>query len=397
MRTELLSPVGNWPMLSAAIQAKANAVYFGVKQLNMRMTANNFELSELKKVVDYCHKHKVKAYLTLNTIIYDSELTKLKTILAEAKKAKIDAVIAWDFAVLEEAKKSKIPMHLSTQASISNSLSAKFIKKLGIKRIVLARELSLEQIKHIKIKNPDLEIECFIHGAMCVSISGRCFLSQHIFKKSANRGECLQPCRRKYIIKDAEEGHELELGNNYVLSPKDLCALPFIDRIKKAGVTCFKIEGRNKTPKYVKTVTECYRQAIDKKLTKTQINNLIKKLKTVYNKKFSSGFYLGLPTSDDFTNIYGSASKTKKQYIGIIKNFYNKVKVAEIKIESGSLKIGDKIMIQGNKTGCFEQKIKSMEIKNKRIHEAKKSQKVGIKLNKPARINDKLFLIYSTE
>jgi len=393
MKPELIAPAGNWPMLSAAIQAKANAVYFGVKQLNMRRTANNFELSELKKVVDYCHKNKVKAYLTLNTIVYDDEINKLKDILKQAKKAKINAIIAWDFAVIEQAKKLRIPIHLSTQASISNSLSAKFIKKLGIKRIVLARELNLEQIKKIKTQNSGLEIECFIHGAMCVSISGRCFLSQHIFKKSANRGECLQPCRRKYIIKDVEEGHELVLENNYILSPKDLCTLPFIDELKKVGITCFKIEGRNKTPEYVKTVTECYNQAINKNLTKTQINKLLKKLKTVYNKKFSAGFYLGLPTSDDFTDIYGSAATQTKQYIGIIKNFYKKIKVAEIKIESGSFKTGDKIMIQGNKTGSVEQKIKSIEINHKKVSKAKKPQKVGIKLSQPARENDKVFLM----
>lgn len=396
MKPELIAPAGNWPMLTAAIQAKADAVYFGVKQLNMRRTANNFEISELKKVIDYCHKNKLKAYLTLNTIVYDNEINRLKDILKQAKKAKIDAIIAWDFSVIEQAKRLKLPIHLSTQASISNSLSARFIKKLGIKRIVLARELNLEQIKQIKKENPKLEIECFIHGAMCASISGRCFLSQQIFKKSANRGECLQPCRRKYIIKDPEEGHELVLGENYILSPKDLCTLPFIDKLKKAGVTCFKIEGRNKTPEYVKTVTECYKQAINKNLTKPQITKLLKKLKTVYNKKFSTGFYLGLPTSDDFTDIYGSAATQTKQYIGIIKNFYKKIKVAEIKIETGALKPGDKIMIQGNKTGSVEQKIKSIEINHKKVSKAKKPQKVGIKLSQPARENDKVFLIQNS-
>ncbi len=393
MKPELIAPVGNWPMLVSAIQAKADAVYFGVKQLNMRITAQNFELSELKKVVDYCHKNKVKAYLTLNTIIYDNELEKLKKILREAKKAKIDAIIAWDLAVIESARKLKLPVHLSTQASVANSLSANLFKKLGIKRAVLARELNLEQIKEIKKSNPDLELECFVHGAMCVSISGRCFLSQAIFKKSANRGECLQPCRRKYIIKDPEEGHELVLGNSYILSPKDLCTITFIDKLKKAGINAFKIEGRNRSPEYVKTVTECYRKAIDKKLTKIQINQLIKKLKTVYNKKFSKGFYLGLPTEHDFTDIYGSASNQTKQYIGIIKNFYKKIKVAEIKLETGSLKLGDKTMIQGNKTGCFEQSIKSMEINHKPVTKATKGQRVGIKFAKEARENDKVFLI----
>jgi len=228
---------------------------------------------------------------------------------------------------------------------------------------------------------------------MCVSISGRCFLSQHIFNKSANRGKCLQPCRRKYIIKDPEEYHELVLGENYVLSPKDLCTLPFIDRLKKAGVTSFKIEGRNKPPEYVKTVTEVYKKAISKNLTKTQINSLIKKLKTVYNKKFSSGFYLGTPTADDFTDLYGSAATQTKQYIGIVKNYYKKIKVAEVKIETGTLKLKDKIMIQGNKTGCITQSITSMQIRNKKVTNAKKPNRVGIKVNKQVRENDKVFLV----
>src|SRR3989338_11355085 len=268
MNPALIAPAGNWPMLMAAIKARADAVYFGVKQMNMRMTANNFELSELKKVVSECHKNKVKAYLTLNTIIYDDEIEKLRKILTEAKKAKIDAVIAWDFSVLKEANKLKIPIHLSTQASVSNYESVEYYyKKFNAERITLARELSLEQIKNIikKIKQNKLKlkIETFIHGAMCVSISGRCFLSQEIFNKSANRGECLQPCRRKYIVYEPEDKYKLALGENYIMSPKDLCALPFIDKLIEAGINAFKIEGRNRSPEYVKTVTEVYRKAID--------------------------------------------------------------------------------------------------------------------------------------
>lgn len=268
MNPELIAPAGNWPMLRAAIKAKADAAYFGVKQLNMRMTANNFELSELKKVIAECHKNKLKAYLTLNTIIYDNEIEKLKKILTEAKKAKIDAVIAWDFSVLKEANKLKIPIHLSTQASVSNYESAEYYyKKFKVESITLARELSLEQVKEIikKIKQNKLKlkIETFIHGAMCVSISGRCFLSQHLFNKSANRGECLQPCRRKYIIYEPEDKYKLALGEDYIMSPKDLCALPFIDQLIEAKIDAFKIEGRNRSPEYVKTAIECYREAID--------------------------------------------------------------------------------------------------------------------------------------
>ncbi|MBW2977303.1 U32 family peptidase, partial [Candidatus Woesearchaeota archaeon] len=283
-----------------------------------------------------------------------------------------------------------IPIHLSTQASVSNSKAAKFYKKLGIKRIILARECNLKHIKEIKKKVKGLEIEVFIHGAMCVAVSGRCFTSQFLFKKSANRGECLQPCRREYVITD-EEGKKLKVGNNYILSPKDLCTLPFITKLITAGIDAFKIEGRNRSPEYVKTVTEVYREAIDNK--NFNKSKLFEKLKTVYNRDFSSGFFLGLPTAKDFTGVYGSKATEKKQYIGFVKNFYKKPNVAEIKLEAGNLKIGDKIMIQGNKTGVIQEKINSMEIFHKIIKIAKKGSSVGIKLVNQVRENDKVYLI----
>lgn len=269
MKPELIAPAGDWISLRAATQAKADAVYFGVKELNLRLGAKNFLVKDIKKVIEQCHKRNVKAYLTLNTIVYDNEINKLRNILKEAKQANIDAVIAWDFSVVKECEKLNLPIHLSTQASISNFESLFFLKNKikNLKRIVLARELSLEQIqsiiKEIRNKKLDIEIETFVHGAMCVSVSGRCFLSQEIFRKSANRGECLQPCRREYIILEPEDKYRLKLGKNYILSPKDLCALPFIDKLIKAGINAFKIEGRNRSPEYVKTVTECYREAID--------------------------------------------------------------------------------------------------------------------------------------
>jgi putative protease len=385
---ELLSPVQDFVSLKAAIDAGADAVYFGLKEFNMRATAKNFKLSELKKVVDLCHKNKIKAYLTLNTVVYENELSRIKQILKKVKEAEIDAIHAWDMSVINEAKKLKIPIHLSTQASVSNSEAVKFYKKLGIKRIILARECSLEQIKKIKKEVKGLELEVFIHGAMCVSISGRCFISQFEFKKSANRGECLQPCRRDYIIED-EEGNKLRLGKNYVLSPKDLCTLPIIDKLIKAKIDAFKIEGRNRSPEYVKIVTEVYREAIDKGYKPS----LLKKVKSVYNRGFSTGFFLGTPTKDDWTNIYGSKATTRKVYIGKIIHFYSKIKVAEIKIETGKLKTGDKIMIQGNKTGVIEDKITSIEISHKNIKEIKKGQKAGIKLKNKARSNDRVYLI----
>ncbi len=391
---ELLSPVADRIMLKAAIDAGANSVYFGLKNLNMRATAANFSLEELPEIVKQCHASKVKAFLTLNTIIYNNELEEIKKIIKSAKEAGVDAIICWDLAVIQECKKQKIPFHVSTQASIANSESAKFYKQLGAERIVLARECTLEQIKEIK-KNADVEIETFVHGAMCVSVSGRCFMSHHIFKKSANRGECLQPCRREYKIVD-EENNELIIGNDYVLSPKDLCALPFIDKLIEAGITAFKIEGRARSPEYVKTVTECYRQAIDAhkegKFTKELAEKLVEKLKTVYNRGFSTGFYLGMPTGEDFTDAHGTKATQVKQYIGYVIDFYKKQGVAAIKLEAGGLKVGDRIMIQGQKTGVQEQTVESMEISNKPVKEAGKGL-VGLKLNFEARENDPVFLI----
>jgi U32 family peptidase len=395
MKPELLSPIKDYVSLQAAIQAGADAVYFGLKELSMRHNAKNFQIKDFKKIKEICKKNKVKAYLTLNTIIYNNEINKIKEILEKAKQAKIDAIIAWDFAVINEANKLNLKIHLSTQSSIANFEAIKILKKhfKNIERVILARELSLSQIKSIisKLKKEkiNVQIETFIHGAMCVSVSGRCFLSQDIFNKSANRGNCLQPCRRKYLVKDIEEDHELELGEDYVLSPKDLCTLPFIEKLTKSGITCFKIEGRNRSQEYVKTVTEVYREAINNK--KHNKKDLLKKLKTVYNRGFSTGFYLG-KTIDQWTKAYGSKATKKKTYIGKIINFYKNIKVAEIKVEAHGLKIGDTLMVQGNKTGVLEQKITSMEKNHKQITKIIKGP-VAIKLNKIARENDKVFII----
>ena len=401
-KPELLSPVQDFVSLKAAIDAGCDAVYFGIKEYNMRAGAKNFTSSQLKNVVDICHKNNVKAYLALNTIIYEEEIKKIKIILKKAKQADIDAVICWDMSVLEEARKLRLNIHLSTQASVSNSEAAEFYRKQGVSRIIFARECSLEQLKKIK-KNSKVEIEVFIHGAMCVSISGRCFISQFLFNKSANRGECLQPCRRKYLIKDIEEAHELEIGEDYVLSPKDLCALPFIEKLIEAKIDAFKIEGRNRSPEYVYNVTSAYRKLIDfyvnnkgKKDFKENFENLRKqlmeKLKEVYNRGFSSGFYLGKPINE-WSKVYGSKAAARKEYLGYILHFYNKAKVAEIKIEAGKIKLGDRIMIQGPTTGVYEQKAESMEINHKKIGSAEKGMTIALKMGIYARKNDKVFVI----
>ena len=384
---ELLAPVGNFPMLTTAVNAGADAVYFALKEYGMRANAKNFTIKDLDEIEKICQPKKVKRYLTLNTIIYNNEIKKIEEIIKKVKN-KIDAIICWDFAVINLCKKYKIPFLISTQASISNIESAKFYKKLGAKKVVLARELNLKQIKEI---SKIIGVECFAHGAMCVSVSGRCFTSQFLFKKSANRGECIQPCRRSYIVKDEQEGYELKLKNNKVLSAKDLCTLPFIEDMKKAGVTTFKIEGRNRDPRYVDVVVKIYRKALDRKLSKKEIEQGLEELKKVYNREFSSGFFLGLPTSDDFSTVEHSAATEKKHFVGKVSHYFPRIKVATINLVSG-LKVGEEILIIGGKTGLKKSKVQSMEIKNQSVQKAIKGQEIGIRLPQ-VRKNDEVYVI----
>jgi len=387
---ELLAPAGSFPTLIVAINSGADAVYFGLKEFSMRANAKNFSLNDLEKISKICKEKNVKKYLTLNTIIYEKELPRLEKIFRKIK-GKIDAVICWDFSVINLCKKYKIPFFVSTQASVSNSASVNFYKSLGAKRIVLARELNLNQIKEIsKIKN--LELEIFCHGAMCVAVSGRCLTSQFLFNRSANRGACIHPCRRSYIVKDKQEGYELEVENDKIFSAKDLCTLPFIEKLKKSGATCFKIEGRNRDARYVEVVTKIYRKALDKKLSKKEISKSLEELKKVYNKEFSSGFYLGLPTSDDFAKQENSASKERKHFVGKILHYYPKINVATIKL-SFPIKINDKICVIGNKTGIENFEIKEMQIKYQKVESAKKHDEIGIKINGLVRKNDEVYKI----
>jgi len=412
----LLSPVQDLTSLHAAIDAGCDAVYFGIKGLNMRAGAKNFELKDLNKITKICHKGNkynkdIKTFLAINVLIYDDEIKDIEKILSSAKKASIDAIIAWDQAVIQKAKKIGLEVHLSTQASISNFDAAKFYYKQGIRQIILARELSLKQVnmikKRIKKEKLNLKIETFIHGAMCVSVSGRCFLSQELFNKSANRGECLQPCRRKYLVKDPEENHELVIGEDYVLSPNDLCTIDIIEELIEAGIDCFKIEGRNRSPEYVKTTTACYRVAIDlyhelkksakDKKTKIRLPQELKqelkeRLMMVYNRGFSTGFFMGKPI-DKWSKSYGSKATTRKEYIGKIKNFYSKIDVGEIIMESGNIKVGDTLMIQGPTTGVKGLKIKEMQIDKKKVDKGNKGQVIGVRLDFKARINDKVYII----
>ncbi len=382
---ELLAPAGDFPSLIAAVEAGADSVYFGLKEFNMRQAAKNFDIDDLNRINDICKG--VRKYLTINTIIYDEELEKLEELIKRVK-GKVNAIICWDLAVIELCRKYKIPFHISTQASIANSESARFYKKLGAERIVLARELNLKQIKEI---SKIIDVECFIHGAMCVSISGRCFTSQFLTNKSANRGECLQFCRRSYTIRDSD-GNELELDNNKVMSAKDLCGLQFIEQLKAAGIKAFKIEGRNRSPEYVKTVVSVYREALDKTLGKKEIEESMKRLKSVYNRGFSSGFYLGVPTDSDFSNTEYGESTERKITLGRVENYWPKVGVAAVKINSGHLKVGDEIYIIGDITGVVRTKVESIEINHRPIKNVKSGVVAGIKV--PAcRRGDDVFLI----
>jgi putative protease len=403
-KPHLLAPAGDFIALRAALDAGADEVYFGIKGLNMRAGAKNFEEKDLKKITKLCHENDVKAFLALNTIIYEDEQSKAESLIKKAKSAGIDAIICWDFSIIELCKKHKMKVHVSTQASISNYSAVKVLKKNypNVERVVLARECTLEHIKsialQIKKEKLDVEIEVFIHGAMCVSVSGRCFMSQELFGKSANRGECLQPCRRNYevYLKDPEEGCGLLLGKDYVMSPKDLCALPIIDKIIDSGVMALKIEGRNRNPEYVHTVVSSYRKIIDEYASGKDITelkkSLLEELNTVYNRGFSTGFYLGKPM-DEWTKEYGSSSTQTKAYIGKIVNYYPKAGVAEVLIESSPLLDGDEILIQGVTTGLIRQKAENIMLEDKKVLKADKKQVITLKVDKKVRKNDQMYRI----
>src|SRR3989339_985647 len=393
---ELMAPAGDWTMLITAVSAGADAIYFGVDKLNMRIKAQNFTLKDLPKISRFCKKHKVKSYLTLNTIVYEEEIKELKKIIDCSKKSGIDRVICWAFAVAQLCKKKKMPFCISTQASISNSLSAEFFKSLGAVRIVLARECSLEEIKKIR-KKTKLELEAFIHGAMCISISGRCFLSHHLFGKSANRGECIQPCRREFEVYDPSIDKSMIVGEDYVLSPNDLCTIEFIDKLIEAGIDSFKIEGRKRSPEYVATTVSVYRRAIDLyyegELTAEKKKEFLSELETVYNRGFSSGFYFDVPSSEDYANIYGSKATTRKVFVGKVLNYFKAPKVAHILLESGRIKVGDKILIIGETTGVVEIKIDKMKVNDEDNSSAKKIDEVTLQVPFLVRRNDRVYLI----
>ncbi len=403
---EIMSPAGNFEALMAAIQGGANSVYFGIEQLNMRArAANNFLFDDLEEIARRCRQHNVKTYLTLNTIIYDHDLSIMKRIVDKVKETGITAIIASDQAVINYAASQKVEVHISTQTNITNLETVKFFSHFA-DVMVLARELSLKQVKDITngivrddVRGPSgelVKIEIFAHGALCMAVSGKCYLSLHTHNSSANRGACVQNCRRTYTVIDKEEGHEFEIDNEYIMSPKDLCTIGFIDKIIDAGVTVLKIEGRGRAPEYVKTVTQCYREAVDAYLdgtyNKEKIDKWMERLGSVYNRGFWDGYYLGQKLGE-WTDGYGSQATMRKQFLGKGVKYFPKIGVAEFRIETSSLKVGDKIIVTGPTTGVVETEIKELRVDNVPVEEVKKGVNFSTPIDTIIRSSDKLYKV----
>jgi putative protease len=397
-KPELLAGAGDWKMLRTAVKYGADAIYFGVDELNLRAKASNFKLEELEKVVTYLHENNVDAHLTVNAVVFDDQSEKIDLVFKEAKRCNVDMIIAWDLAIIDKCLEYELPLCISTQASVSNSGAAKMYKRLGAERVVLARECTLEQIKEIKSK-VDIEIEAFVHGAMCVAVSGRCFMSHHAFGQSANTGECLQNCRREYEIHDTSGETSFIIGTDYVMSPKDMNTIEFLDELIEAGIDSFKIEGRKRSPEYIATTVASYRKAIDLyfdgKLDKEVKHEMFEDLSKVYNRGFSAGFYHGTPSGDDYTERYGSQATTKKMYVGKVLNYFKKSKIAHIKLEAGEIALNDKLYITGNTTGLVETTLQSLMKDEKQINGAVKGDEVTFFLNETIRLKDQVYKVIS--
>lgn len=405
-KIELLAPVGSFDSLQGAINGGADAIYFGVEQLNMRTrSAQSFYISDIKEIATVCRKNGIKAYITLNTVMYEHDMQLLQTILKEVKKCGIDAVIASDFAVIEYCSQHGIPLHISTQANVSNIESVKFFSRFA-NVIVLARELTLKQVQHItdeikrkKIKGPSgelIQIELFVHGALCMAVSGKCYMSLHTQNASANRGACVQNCRRPYIVTDAETGEELKIEGEYIMSPKDLCTIDILDQVINSGVDVLKIEGRTKGADYVQVVTKCYREAIDAiadgSFSKEKIETWKRELTKVYNRGFWEGYYLGRQLGE-WTPQPGSAATEKKLYIGKGSKYYPRIGVGEFVIEAGMLKVGDTFMVTGPKCGMVKEKIEILTVNGEKAAEAVKGDKITFPFGTKVTPADKLYKI----
>ncbi|MDA3890883.1 MAG: U32 family peptidase [Salinivirgaceae bacterium] len=401
---EIMAPVGSYESLMAAVNAGANSVYFGIEQLNMRArSSNNFTINDLVKIVSICNENNVKSYLTVNTIIYDNEIGLLHRIIDAAVESKVTAIIASDLSVLQYAFSKGAEIHASTQLNISNIEAVKFFAQF-CDVIVTARELNLNQVAAISEeiekqnicgpKGELLQIETFTHGALCMAISGKCYLSLHEQNASANRGTCFQTCRKGYEVSEKESGYKLEVDNQYIMSPKDLCTLPFLDRMILSGITVLKIEGRARGPEYVKKVVETYSKALDSLFEGTFTMEKVKvwedDLKSVFNRGFWDGYYLGRKLGE-WSEVYGSRATKRKMYVGKCTNFFAKLNVAEITMAANELQTGDEILIIGDTTGVVEMKVPEIRVDLKPVNKSIKGEKLSIATSELIRRGDKVY------
>jgi len=401
-----MSPVGSMESLMAAIQAGAGSVYFGIGKLNMRSrSSKNFTIDDLKEITSICDEHGVRSYITLNTIIYDEELDEMKQLVDAAKENEVTAIIASDQSVIAYAHSVGVEIHMSTQTNITNLEAVKFYSHFA-DVMVTARELSLDKVKAItdsiekeNICGPagnKIQIEIFVHGALCMAVSGKCYLSLDNMNYSANRGACMQLCRRSYSVKDKDTDLELEVDNEYIMSPKDLKTIDFLDKILDAGVRVLKIEGRGRSPEYVKTVTRCYKEAVESYLdgtfTQERVDRWNEELNTVYNRGFWDGYYLGRKMGE-WSEQYGSQATQKKIYVGKVTNYFSKIGVAELLIEATPLNKGDKIYIIGPTTGVYEGNVEELRVDEKNAAIAKQGEVCSIPVTEFLRRSDKLYKI----
>ncbi len=406
---EIMAPVGSRESLAAAIQAGADSIYFGIENLNMRArSSNSFTIDDLKEIASICDQHGIKSYLTVNTIIYDEDIALMHTIVDAARTAGISAVIAADVAVMDYCNRIGQEVHLSTQLNISNAEALRFYARFA-DVVVLARELNLKQVAEIhrqiveeQIRGPKgelIRIEMFCHGALCMAVSGKCYLSLHELNASANRGACMQVCRRAYTVRDRESDIELEVDNKYIMSPKDLKTIRFMDEMIEAGVRVFKIEGRARGPEYVRTVVECYKEAIRSYLegtfTEEKKDAWDERLKTVFNRGFWNGYYLGQRLGEWSRN-YGSEATERKIYAGKGIKYFSNIGVAEFLIEAAEIEVGDKLLVTGPTTGAMFLTLDEARVNLKPVQTVKKGAHVSFKVPDKIRPSDKLYKLVDT-
>lgn len=406
---EIMAPVGSYESLMTAINAGANSVYFGVEQLNMRSkSSNNFTLDDLRNIASICYENGVKSYLTLNTVMYDHDLSMMRKVIDAAKTSEVSAIIASDMAAISYARANDVEVHISTQLNVSNYEALKFYAQFA-DVVVLARELNMTQVKNIHkqiiaedLRGPygePVKIEMFVHGALCMAISGKCYMSLHENNASANRGACQQTCRKAYVVTEKETGNQLEIDHEYIMSPKDLCTIGFLDKVIGAGVRVLKIEGRARSAEYVKRVVETYNEAVnailDGTYSKDKIDQWESRLSEVFNRGFWDGYYLGRKMGE-WSKVYGSKATKRKVYVGKVTNYFGKLNVAEVQIEAAELHKGDSIVVMGPTTGVIEDVVKEIRVDLEETEKANKGVLCSLPIDKVRR-GDKLYKMVNVE